>query len=126
MERSILSTHPKLLLKASGSKKKSAKSSSTFYQDIKLSFDTQRIQKAKSIEPVDAILLNASYTEELSFQPTVPVGLQPLKQREPELLQGDTLANRIARMDFRKSQALMLFSIAAIGLMIGLLISFIL
>jgi len=122
MERSILSPNPQLLLKASGSKK-STKTSSAYYHDIKLSFDTQRIQKAKSAEPVDAILLNASYTEELSFQPTVPVGTKP---RAPELNLGDTLANRIGQMDFRKSQALMLFSISAMGLMIGILISFIL
>jgi hypothetical protein len=49
-----------------------------------------------------------------------------MKPRIPELSQGDTLANRIGRMDFRKTQALMLFSISAMGLMIGLLISFIL
>ncbi len=122
MERSISSPNTPLLLKTPGNKK-TAKTSAAYYQDIKLSFDTQRIHKAKSAKPVEAIMLNASYTEELSFQPTVPVSLIP---RQPEFSQGDTLANRIARMDFRKSQALMFFSISAMGLMIGLLISFIL
>jgi len=122
MERSIPSSNTPLLLKAlKGSKP--AKTSAAGYQDIRLSFDTQRIQKAKFPEPVEAIMLNASYTEELSFQPTVPVGTKP---RAPELNLGDTLANRIGQMDFRKSQALMLFSISAMGLMIGILISFIL
>jgi len=122
MERSIPSPNTPLLLKApKGSKP--AKNSAAGYQDIKLSFDTQRIQKAKLPKPVEAIMLNASYTEELSFQPTVPVGTKP---RVPELNLGDTLANRIGQMDFRKSQALMLFSISTMGLMIGILISFIL
>ena len=122
MERSISSPNTPLLLKAPRGSKP-AKASAVGYQEIRLSFDTQRIQRAKLPEPVDAIMLNASYTEELSFQPTVPVRMKP---RLPDLSQGDTLANRIGRMDFRKTQALMLFSISAMGLMIGLLISFIL
>ena len=120
MERSATSPHIFFL------KTKGAKSSSkniTGYQDIRLSFDTQRIQQAKSPEPVESILLNATYTQEMSFQPTVPVRMKPF---EPEINLGDTLANRIGQMDYRKSQALMLFSISAMGLMIGILISFIL
>ncbi len=122
MERSISSPPIPLLLKAPRGSNPASNSAAN-YQDIRLSFDTQRVQKAKSPEPVEAILLNASYTEELSFQPTVPVRMQ---STPPGLQQGDTLANRIGQMDFRKSQALMLFSISAMGLMIGILISFIL
>lgn len=119
MERSATSPHL-LFMKA-----KSGKSSSKNFAaaDIRLSFDTQRVQRAKSPEPVESILLNATYTQELSFQPTVPVRTPTV---QPEIHFGDTLANRIGQMDFRKSQALMLFSISAMGLMIGILISFIL
>ena len=119
MERSVPSPHTPLFFKH-----KVARSSSNNFapahKDIRLSFDTQRIQRAKAPEPVESILLNATYTQELSFQPTVPVSLKPI---EPEIHLGDTLANRIGRMDYRKTQALMLFSISAMGLMIGILIS---
>lgn len=121
MERSA--TSPQLLfMKPKGAKSKSKDTPAT-HQDIRLSFDTQRIHQAKSPKPVESIMLNSSYTEELSFQPTVPVRM---KLVEPGIHHGDTLANRIGQMDFRKSQALMLFSISAMGLMIGILISFIL
>ena len=121
MERSA--TSPQLLfMKPKGAKSKSKDTPAT-HQYIRLSFDTQRIHQAKSPKPVESIMLNASYTEELSFQPTVPVRM---KLVEPGIHVGDTLANRIGQMDFRKSQALMLFSISAMGLMIGILISFIL
>lgn len=122
MERSVPSLHTPLFLKPKGSRS-SFKNYAAAYQAIRLSFDTQRIQRAKTPEPIESILLNATYTQELSFQATVPVSLKPV---EPEIQFGDTLANRIGRMDFRKSQALMLFSISAMGLMIGILISFIL
>lgn len=122
MERSISSPHPPLFLNSPRSASPVNKSAVGF-QDVRLSFDTQRIRRAKSLESIELILLNASFTEEMSFQPTVPVRLKPIN---PEIHQGDTLANRIGRMDFRKTQALMLFSISAMGLMIGLLISFIL
>ena len=122
MERSIASPPSPLLLKSPRGSS-SANKTPAGYQEIRLSFDTQRVQRAESPERVESILFNASFTEELSFQPTVPVGLKPMS---PEIHQGYTLANRIGRMDFRKSQALMLFSISAMGLMIGLLISLIL
>ena len=122
MERSVPSPHMPLFLKPKGARS-SFKNYAAAHQDIRLSFDTQRVQRAKSPEPVESILLNATYTQELSFQPIVPVRLKPI---EPEIQLGDTLANRIGQMDFRKSQALMLFSISAMGLMIGILISFIL
>ena len=121
MERSA--TSPQLLFMKPKSAKSRSKDTPATYQDIRLSFDTQRIYQAKSPKPVESIMLDASYTEELSFQPTVPVRM---KLVEPGIHVGDTLANRIGQMDFRKSQALMLFSISAMGLMIGILISFIL
>ena len=121
MERSVASTHVPLFLKPKGARNKS-KNFDVALPDVRLSFDTQRVQRAKSPEPVESILLNATYTQEFSFQPTVPVSLKPI---EPEIQFGDTLANRIGQMDFRKSQALMLISISVMGLMIGILISFI-
>lgn len=122
MERSVFSTRV-FFFKKAGKASRSSSDSTDSYQDIRLSFDTQRIQRAKSPEPVESILLDASYTQELSYQPTVPVRTKSI---DPELQQGETLVNRIGRMDFRKSQALMLFSISATGLMIGILISLIL
>lgn len=122
MERSISMPQKMRLLKAPRGNSKPKKAASC-NQEVRLTFDTQRVQRAKSPERVESILLNASFTEELSFQPTVPVRLKTIS---PEVHEGNTLANRIGRMDFRKSQALMLFSISAMGLMIGLLISFIL
>lgn len=122
MERSVPSAHIPFFLRQKGDASNS-KNSAAGYRDVRLSFDTQRIQRAKSPEPVESILLNATYTQELSFQPTVPVSIKPIA---PELRLGDTLANRIGRMDFRKTQALMLFSISVMGLMIGIMISFIL
>ena len=121
MERSFTSPFfPFLRAKRS---KRNGQSDAILHQDIRLSFDTQRVQKAKSLEPVEAILCNASYTQEMSFQPTVRV---QLRQVNSEFSQGATLANHIGKMDFRKSQALMFFSISGMGLMIGILISFIL
>ncbi len=122
MERSIATPQIPLLLKPPRNSS-SANKTPASYQEVRLSFDTQRVHRAESPERVESILLNASYTEELSFQPTVPLRMKSIS---PEIHQGYTLANRIGRMDFRKSQALMLFSVSAMGLMIGLLISFIL
>ena len=91
-------------------------------QNIRLSFDTKRILSANAPKSIDSILLQASNTEELSFQPTVPV---KLKSEGAEINDGLTVANRIGRMDYRKSQALVMFSISGMGLLIGLLISFV-
>ena len=95
MERSVLSRRA-LFFKKSGKASRSSSNPTNGHQDIRLSFDTQRIQRAKSPEPVESILLNASYTQELSYQPTVPVRTKSI---DPELQQGDTLANRIGRID---------------------------
>ena len=122
MERSVASPRAPLFFKVKGGKANS-KNQVAAYEDVHLSFDTQRIQRAKAPEPVESILLNATYTQELSFQPTVPVRMKPIDQ---DVHLEDTLANRIGSMDYRKSQALMLFSTSAMGLMIGILISFIL
>jgi len=122
MERSVVSPHLPPFFKAKGGKGNS-KNQVAAYEDVRLSFDTQRFQRAKAPEPVESILLNATYTQELSFQPTIPVRMKPIDQ---DVYLEDTQANCIGRMDFRKSQALMLFSTSAMGLMIGILISFIL
>jgi len=91
-------------------------------QNIRLSFDTKRILCANAPKSIESILLQASNIEELSFQPTVPV---KLKSISAEVNDGVTVANRIGRMDYRKSQALVMFSISGMGLLIGLLISFV-
>ncbi len=122
MERSISSPHFSPLSKAKGSRR-NLRNEAVDYQEIRLSFDTQRVQRAKTPEPVESILLNATYTQEMSYQPTLPVSL---KSVDPEIYFENTLATRVGRMDFRKTQAIMLFTISTMGLIIGILISFIL
>ncbi|HPT23974.1 MAG: hypothetical protein VB029_01130 [Anaerolineaceae bacterium] len=90
---------------------------------IKLSFETQRIRRASVSAPVSDILLNASKTESLSFQPTIKVDISPLKQLQ---LTGLTIPNKVTVKDFQKSQVVMLFLTSFMGLLIGLAISFLL
>ena len=122
MERSISSPHFSPFAKAKGSRR-NPRNEAVDYQEIRLSFDTQRVQTAKTPEPIEAILLNATYTQEMSYQPTVPVSL---KSVDSEIYFENTLATRVGRIDFRKTQAIMLFTISTMGLVIGILISFIL
>jgi len=119
MERSALSPRMTFFMKPRKGRRQEKYTQSGF-QDVSLSFSTQRIQRAKAPEPVESILLNASHTQEMSYQKTVPIRTRFVN---PELYQGYTLANRIGRMDYRKSQALILFSISSMGLLIGFLIS---
>lgn len=62
MERSISSPHFSPLSKAKGSRR-NLRNEAVDYQEIRLSFDTQRVQRAKTPEPVESILLNATYTQ---------------------------------------------------------------
>lgn len=91
-------------------------------QNIELTFDTQRIRNAKVIAPVEAIMLNASPTEAMSFEQTVRVAARAVVVA-PSTPDSPTLATRIGRMDFHKSQALMLLSASFMGILIGLVIA---
>lgn len=122
MERSVsASRSPFFWLNRNSQERKKELTESS--EEIRLSFDTMRVQSEKPPKPIGSILLNASYTEELSFQPTVRI---PIKTSYTEVTNGATIATRIGRMDYHKSQALVLFSISGMGLIIGLLISIVL
>lgn len=88
---------------------------------VSLSFETERIIVAKQAVPVNLILMNASYTEELSFQPTVKL---ELSANAPEIVTGDTLMNRVGKRDFFRTQAYMLVAISGMGLLIGFFIAY--
>lgn len=88
---------------------------------ISLSFDTLRLLTANQALPVDQIMFNASMTEELSYQQTVKVETNGFA---PEMLGGETLMNKVGKRDFFKTQVIMLFSIASLGLLIGFFIAY--
>ena len=88
---------------------------------VMLSFETQRVLAAKQARPVDQILMYASDTEQLSFQPTVRL---EVKRYSPELEKGETLMNRVGKQDFFKTQAYMLVAISVMGLLIGFFIAY--
>lgn len=90
-------------------------------QPVSLSFDTLRIFAANQVTPVDQIMLNASMTEEMSYQQTVKVETNKFS---PEILEGETLMNKVGKRDFFKTQVIMLFSIASLGLVIGFFIAY--
>lgn len=101
--------------------KKSLASDTSIEQPVSLNFDTLRIFNANQNAPVEQILFNASYTEEFSFEPTVKV---ELKGFTPEMQKGETLMNKVGKRDFFKTQVIMLFSIATLGLLIGFFIAY--
>ena len=88
---------------------------------IQLSFDTQRIFKAKQIRSVDQIMFNASDMEYLSLQPTVRLEVKPFSS---ELENGVTLMNKVSKRNFFKAQAFTLTTISGMGLLIGLFIAY--
>jgi|GEM_PF-1056456 hypothetical protein len=88
---------------------------------VSLNFDTSRIFAANQAAPVDQIVFNATDLEAMSFQPTVKV---ELRQFTPEMLGGVTVMNTVGKRDYLKTQVVMLFSIAALGLMIGFFIAY--
>ncbi|MCK9246284.1 MAG: hypothetical protein M0P11_04940 [Anaerolineaceae bacterium] len=90
-------------------------------QPVMLSFETQRVIAAKQAMPVDRIVMEASETEHLSFQPTVRV---EIKRYSPGLERGETLMNRVGKHDFFKTQAYMLVAISVMGLLIGFFIAY--
>ena len=88
---------------------------------VSLNFETQRIFNANKVAPVNQIMVNSSYPEELSFQPTVKIGFT---DNHSALISGETVRNKVGKVDFLKTQVLMLFTIASMGLLIGFFIAF--
>lgn len=106
-------------------------------EPVRLNFDTQRIFANSRPEPVSQIMLNASETQSLSFQATVPIPVQPgpnnssnvgVSSTQSNLLDqlenGETLMNNVGKRDFLKIQTTMMLSISFMGLIIGLCIAF--
>ena len=105
-------------------------------EPVRLNFDTQRIFANSRPEPVSQIMLNASDTQALSFQPTIQI---PVKQGvdnasvgtssgQSNLLDrlenGETLLNNVGKKDLIKIQASMILAISFMGLIIGMCIAF--
>ena len=88
---------------------------------ISLNFETQRIFNANKAAPVNQIMVNSSFSEELSFQPTVKIGFN---NTHSAVVSGETVRNKVGNVDFLKTQVLMLFTIASMGLLIGFFIAF--
>jgi len=88
---------------------------------VSLNFETQRIFNANKAFPVNQIMVNSSYPEELSFQPTVKIGFT---DNHSAAISGETVRNKVGKVDFLKIQVLMLFTIASMGLLIGFFIAF--
>lgn len=103
---------------------------------VRLNFDTQRIFANNRPEPVSQIMLNASETQALSFQPTVQIPVKPEMNNssvgnsstQSNLLDsfanGDTLMNHVGKKDFLKIQTTMVLAISFMGLIIGMCIAF--
>ena len=88
---------------------------------VHLSFDTQRIFKAKQARPVEQILFNSSTLEQLSYQPTVRL---EVKHYPPELQKGLTRMNKVGKRNFFRTQAFTLVTISGMGLLIGFFIAY--
>ena len=99
-------------------------------EPVRLNFDTQRIFANSRPEPVSQIMLNASETQALSFQPTVQIPLKPVinNSSQNNLLDsfenGETLMNKVGKKDFLKIQTTMMLAISFMGLIIGFCIAF--
>lgn len=88
---------------------------------VTLNFETQRVFNENKAVPVNQIMMTASYTEEFSFHPTVRI---EHKELNPVLVNGETIQTKVGKMDYLKTQILMLFTIATLGLLIGFFIAF--
>ncbi|NLW71677.1 MAG: hypothetical protein GXY37_02150 [Chloroflexi bacterium] len=85
--------------------------------EVKLSFETQRMLAAKSAEEIGEIILNASPTEEMSYQPTVPVAV-----RTANAFENFTVQTQLTIKYFKRSQAFTLFMTSLMGFVIGVFI----
>ena len=86
--------------------------------EVKLSFTTQRMIRAKTAESVGDIVINASPTEALSYDPTVPVKVS----RYASTLENFTIQTKLTINDFKRSQAFTLIMTSMMGFLIGVFI----
>ena len=86
--------------------------------EVKLSFTTQRMIRAKTAESVGDIVINASPTEALSYEPTVPVKVS----RYASALENFTIQTKLTINDFKRSQAFTLIMTSMMGFLIGVFI----
>lgn len=89
-------------------------------QNVHLSFDTIPVYGANPVPLSQGNLYPAHEPDYLSFQPTVAIRS---RSTTPEFVSGATIANRVGQKDYQKSQAIVLFSVSSMGLLIGFLIS---
>lgn len=87
-------------------------------EDVKLSFTTQRMIRAKSAENVGDIVFNASPTEALSYDATVPV----LANRSISAIENFTIQTKLTIKYFKRSQAFTLIMTSMMGFLIGVFI----
>ena len=86
--------------------------------DVKLSFTTQRMLRAKTAEEVGDIMLNASPTEALSYEPTVPISID----RRMSSLENFTIQTKLTIKYFKRSQAFTLIMTSMMGFLIGVFV----
>ena len=89
-------------------------------EEVKLSFTTQRMLRAKSADEVGNIVINASPTEALSYDPTVPVKIS----RTSIALENFTVQTKLTIKYFKRSQAFTLIMTSMMGFLIGVFIGF--
>ncbi|MFZ3150392.1 MAG: hypothetical protein WA116_01775 [Anaerolineaceae bacterium] len=83
--------------------------------EIKLTFSDERNKHDLPIS-INELVLNASPEEELSYEPTRPIPIYAsnlLSQDDP------TVPTKVATLEYKKGQVLMIFSISFLGLLIG-------
>jgi hypothetical protein len=87
-------------------------------EEVKLSFTTQRMLRAKTAEDVGDIVINASPTEALSYDATVPVSVN----RAASALENFTIQTKLTIKYFKRSQAFTLIMTSMMGFLIGIFI----
>jgi hypothetical protein len=87
-------------------------------EEVKLSFTTQRMLRAKTAEDVGDIVINASPTEAMSYDATVPVSVN----RAASALENFTIQTKLTIKYFKRSQAFTLIMTSMMGFLIGIFI----
>lgn len=91
-------------------------------ENVRLSFETQRIINARKPKAVSEIMMNASTGEVISFQATLPVMVNNAKKNISDF----TTTTLVTLKDFKRSQAFMIISTSFLGTLIGIFIAYLL